>query len=376
MFDTISRKRIICNIAPHIYYKNVHLMKDCCLFPYLYAKKYNYELVIVTVKHGEYSYLENMPEIIMDFQNEVKDIMEWEKHCCEYIKEHAKNIDILFCFGLYYTYMRVVPLYKALNPDGKVILKMDANAAWMDRIPFEDQMYKNILENCDFISCECKKIKKLLSYKIPYKIEYVPNGLDYNMYPIKSEFKDKENTLLFVGRIGDEDKQNEVLLEAFAKVSDKIPSWKLKMVGGIEEGFTEYLDKYFDENPDMKKKIVFTGEIVDKQKLYNEYAKAKVFTLTSKKEGGTPNVFAEAAAHGCYMICSSIDTSDEVTNWGRNGSGFLIGDVDGLARQLLKVCSEPDAFFEKNYYEMKSYAYYYFNYDNIVKRMHYIMELN
>lgn len=130
----------------------------------------------------------------------------------------------------------------------------------------------------------------MLSYKIPYKIEYVPNGLDYNMYPIKSEFKDKENTLLFVGRIGDEDKQNEVLLEAFAKVSDKIPSWKLKMVGGIEEEFTEYLDKYFDENPDMKKKIVFTGEIVDKQKLYNEYAKAKVFTLTSKKEGGTPNV--------------------------------------------------------------------------------------
>ena len=367
-------RKVICDIAPDMYYSNTHLMKDCCLLPYVYARKYNYELVIVTVKQGEYPYLKKMPGAIIDYQNETKDIFEWTKKCVEYVKNHAMNIDILFCFGLYYPYMQIVPLYKKLNPMGKVVLKMDANAAWVDNMPFSEALYKNMLDNCDFISCECKKIKKLLSYKLPYKIEYVPNGLDYNMNPVISDFEDKQNVLLFVGRIGDEDKQNKLLLEAFAMVSSQIPSWTLRVVGGIQDDFKEYLCDYFNKNPQLQEKVVFTGEITDKMKLFNEYRKAKIFVLTSKKEGGTPNVFAEAAAHGCYMICSDIDAVDEITNWRRNGSSFSKDDVSGLANVFIKICNESLSFFEQNYYEIKNYANYYFNYDYIVERMHYIME--
>ena len=36
----------------------------------------------------------------------------------------------------------------------------------------------------------------------------------------------------------------------------------------------------------------------------------------------------------------------------------------------------PDKFFENNYYKMKEYAKYYYDYDNIVERMHYIINMD
>lgn len=371
----VRKKKKIYDIAPNMEYKNTHLMKDCCLLPYIYAKKYGYELVIVTVKQGEYPYLKNMPEATMNFLEHRDNMIEWAELCKEYIRKHAIDIDILFCFGLYYTYMQIVPLYKKLNPDGKVVLKMDANAAWVDNMPFQDDLYRNMLSRCDFISCECKKIQKILSKKIPYKIEYIPNGLDYTMYPIQSDYKDKQNVLLYVGRVGEPDKQNEILLEAFSRASKNIPSWTLRMVGPIDSNFENYISDYYNNNTWLKERVIFTGNVVDKHTLYEEYRRAKVFTITSRREG-FPNVFAEASAHGCYMICSDIDAAGEGTNWGKNGSVFSIGDVNELTKLLVDICNMPDEFFENNYYKMKEYAKYYYDYDNIVERMHYIINMD
>jgi hypothetical protein len=48
-------------------------------------------------------------------------------------------------------------------------------------------------------------------------------------------------------------------------------------------------------------RVAFTGAITDKAELYSEYAKAKIFALTSTLEGVTPNVYAEALFHGCMF---------------------------------------------------------------------------
>lgn len=34
----VRKKKKIYDIAPNMEYKNTHLMKDCCLLPYIYAK--------------------------------------------------------------------------------------------------------------------------------------------------------------------------------------------------------------------------------------------------------------------------------------------------------------------------------------------------
>src|SRR5690606_20600222 len=108
---------------------------------------------------------------------------------------------------------------------------LDANLSWMDRIPFKDASYKTLLDQCNIITVESKKLKQYLSQRWPYKIDYVPNGTDDSSSRKRTEYHEKENVILTIGRIGTQQKANEVLLEAFKAVADAIPSWTVKLVG-------------------------------------------------------------------------------------------------------------------------------------------------
>lgn len=107
------------------------------------------------------------------------------------------------------------------------------------------------------------------------------------------------------------------MLESFAKVADKLPAWKLRLVGGVEESFKPYVERFFASHPDLKKRVTFVGLVEDKFKLIDEYKWAKIFCLTSNFEGGTPNVAAEALFSGDFTICSSIDAAGDMTENGR-----------------------------------------------------------
>lgn len=363
----------IYDIAPDMYYKNVHLMKDCCLIPYTFNKIFGYTPVIVTAENGDYTYLNDMPEYIMDFQPSFDSLDDWGKHCTQYVKDHYKDMDILFCFGPYPTYSELLPVYKKLRPDGKVILKLDANLEWMDRIPYKHPMYEAIFSNCDLITCECALVKKYISAKWPYKVDYVPNGfLDVFPFP-KTEYSLKENTILTVAEIGRNEKNHPLLLEAFAKCADMIPDWKLKLVGSIRDDFRTYIDNYYNIYPELRNRVIFTGPITDKNELYNEYAKAKVFALTSDFEG-MPNVFAEAARAGCYTVCSEIEAADEFIGFGKNGKKFPIGDTNRLSEIFIEICNESfESVFSENFSAIKDYANRYFRYETMVRKLHYMI---
>ena len=72
-------------------------------------------------------------------------------------------------------------------------------------------------------------------------------------------------------------KRTDILMDAFAKVADKLPDWKLRIVGSIYDSFKPYIEKYFNEHPDLKERVTFTGLIEDKTELANEYKRAKIF---------------------------------------------------------------------------------------------------
>lgn len=58
-------------------------------------------------------------------------------------------------------------------------------------------------------------------------MKYIPNGSTKNF----SEINKKQNLFLTSGRIGAPEKNNELLLEAFAKIATKC-DWNMKFVGG------------------------------------------------------------------------------------------------------------------------------------------------
>jgi len=365
----------IYNFSPYIYYRNEQLMKDCCLIPYMFHKYFGYRTVIVTAQKEEYTYQQLLSGLELEILKTPQELNEWVGMCCEYISVHYQKIDVMFCFGAYESHIAMVRRYKQLRPDGKVILKLDANIYWEDRIPFRDVKYEEFLSHCNVITVESKKMKQHLSRKWPYRIDYVPNA-SVDFTPRKRvEYSEKENTILTVGRIGTRQKSNETLMESFRLIADSIPEWKVKLVGGIEETFKPYIEDFFNKSPHLRERIIFTGKILDKNILENEYRRAKIFALTSELEGGTPNVWVEAARNGCYIVCSEIDAVDDATNWGQCGKSFEVNNVRQLSNILLEICKD-ERYFARGCYDIQEYQDRFFNYEKIVHKLEHLVNLS
>ena len=196
----------------------------------------------------------------------------------------------------------------------------------------------------------------------------------YNFANVSFEnlFGLKENIILTVGRIGTAQKQNNVMLEAFAKVANDLPDWKLRLVGTIEKDFEPYIENFFARNPNLKERVIFTGLVEDKIELANEYKRAKIFCLTSTFEGGTPNVAGEALLAGDFMIFSAIDAAYEATDNNKCGRVFPIGNVDALANTFLEVCPNENLILEGGRHAV-NYAKRNFDAEHIVAKLHYLL---
>lgn len=351
----------IYNFCPYIAYRNEQIMKDPCLIPYAFQQVFGYRAVIVTAIREEYIYQVNVPGLEFEILPDTVNLDDWTTQCCAFIEANYEKIDIMFCFGTYVPYAAMTSTFKKLKPSGKVILKLDANIYWMNRIDFQNTLYKEILENADIITCESHRLKEYLSRKWPYRIDYFPNGYwNWNSNEIV-EYEKKENCIVTVGRIGTHQKANEILLEGFAKCANQIPGWKLRMVGSIEPAFEEYLKLYFERNTELIDRVNLTGKIIDKKLLYEEYKRAKIFALTSIYEGGMPNVWAEAAKNGCYIITSDIEAADDAINNGKCGEKFPINDADKLAECLIRACLDEERL-KRASLEVQQYVNRFFDY--------------
>ena len=366
----------IYNICPYTYYRNEQFMKDCILLPYTFSRVYNFQTVIVTAKREEYTYLELLPGLITEIVLPTITQEQWSEFACDYIRQNYDKIDILFCFGSYDTNRRIIPLYKRLNPNGKVILKLDMNSSWADKLSLAIPELKEMYENCDLITCESKRIKKLLSEKWPYPIEYIVNGYLEEISPLRQvSYEEKEDVILTVGRLGTAAKANHILVEAFVKCAKQYPNWSIRLVGSIEPEFQHYMNEIYQNHPDIKSRIQLTGKILDKQQLNEEYRKAKIFALTSTVEG-LPNVFSEAARSGCYMVNSEIDAANEMTNWEKCGKKFPINNVEGLARIFEEILDSSFASqLRQSCDEIQEYHRRYFDYKKMVQKLMHLLEL-
>ena len=220
------------------------------------------------------------------------------------------------------------------------------------------------------VAASCRATQKYLSAKWSVPVELIRNGW-YNFFGVKFGDVQKENIILTVGRIGTDQKRNEDLLEAFAKVADDLPSWNVRLVGGVEESFKPYVEDFFANHPDLRNRITFTGLIEDKIQLMDEYKRAKIFCLTSRVEGA-PNVAAEALFGGDYMITSIVDAASDLVDNGKCGRIFQIGNVDMLAKTFLAVCND-DKLIAAGGKHAAIYAREQFDANKIVARLNYLL---
>lgn len=334
---------------------NVELTKDCGLIPYLLHKNHGMDVTMTGANKGPYPYLKEYVNGLQMYYLESGNELEKIK----YIAEHGKEIDLLILRGAYDVNTGIALQYKRVNPKGKIYVGLDANSHWMDRILWDRPGFTAFMDCCDVIATSCRALQKHLNEKWPWKIEYIPNGYyDYGMKREAPVFSEKENTILTVSRLGTPQKATPVLMNAFALIADRIPEWNLKLVGSIDPAFQPFIDRFFTERPDLRSRIEFTGVISDKNRLFEEYRKAKIFALPSTFEGGTPNVVSEALTAGCVMAVTKFDAWEDAIDEGRCGFATEINNTDGFATLLLTLCKHPELeIFSRNSYDyaMRNY---------------------
>lgn len=354
--NTSKISRVVAMAPYERPWSNVELVKDCGLIPYILHINHGCDVSTVGAPGGEYPYAELVKGMKLEFLADGKVATK-----AQYMLDNGLDIDCLILRGCYSTNYAVAYAYKAVNPHGKIYLGLDANSEWMDRIDFEEPDFVEFMNNCDVIATSCTAMKDYLNKKWPWDVVCVPNGY-YNLYgdDVVNQQK-KENVILTVGRLGTVQKATDVLIEAFCMIADRIPEWKLRLVGNVEKEFEAYVNNLFEKNPLVKDRIVFTGPIVDRNVLNQEYKRAAVFALPSTMEGGTPNVIAEALNAGCVIAVTEFDAYEDAINGGRCGMSSPVGDVEGFADILYQLCtggrleemSEEAKLHLKNFYDME-----------------------
>lgn len=370
------KKPIFVTFLPGI--QNIHLVKDVGMIPSSLNKNYGYDSKIVVYKNREYPYFET------DVKNLKKELfpLKYRKHNLTlnsilYLVKNSKKIDILH---LYHPGNMKIRLYAyiflTLNRKGLVYIHMDENTRdnyddifGINKNNFKSKLKRFMFEKFTFKKKNRQRILfglqndhgvKELKGEFPFdNIEYISNA--YEDTTTTNYETERENIILFVGRVGNIQKRTDILLEGFKKASLK--NWKLRLVGPIEDEFNNYLDKI--KNEDWFKNVEIVGPIYDRVELKKEYNKAKIFCLTSDYES-FGLVTVEALANGCTIVSSDIIASKEIINNGEFGTLFRCGDSDDLANKLVETCNNNklQEYVQKN---SKKYVDKKFSYKTTLK---------
>lgn len=352
---------------------NVCLIKDVGMIPWVLYKNHQWESMIVSYKNEEnYSYLNEIPGVHLEFLNNISIT---QRDGCAYLLFHARKIDAL---QLYHptspeNYIYIV-LYKLFNPRGLVFLKIDLDKKQLKDFQYNKKGLKGaikrkILSYCDIISSETMEIAEMVSREWRRKIEYIPNGY-YQKNHDAVNYSQKENIICTVGRIGTYQKATDILLTGYKKYAETGGDWKLRIIGKIEDDFEEYLNQFKKENPIVYKNITFTKNIEDRSLLESEYARAKIFVLSSRYEGA-PITYLEAMRNGCYIISSEVDTVNELLQH-KYGTVFPIDDSDALA-EAFKAITKNEDLLEKNCKLAQEYVQKNYNWNVIGQKINQLL---
>ena len=133
---------------------------------------------------------------------------------------------------------------------------------------------KNNLSLIDIFTVESYHLLNIINSTWPYKASYLTQGYyDFTGNNNIVKYEDKKNTILTVGRLGDYSKATEILIQAFISITDKIPDWKLQLVGPCEDWLINYTENLLATCPQARDRIEFVGPISDKYELKKLYEK-------------------------------------------------------------------------------------------------------
>ena len=179
---------------------------------------------------------------------------------------------------------------------------------------------------------QTQHIKHYYNKQIQKKTHIIYNPVNERVFELP--IMERENNIINIGRLYPQ-KNQKMLIEAFAEIKERYPKWKLIIYG---EGYLRKELEALTERLGVKDKVLLPGR---NEKVIDEVAKSKVFCLSSDYEGMS-NAMIEALCVGTPVISTKVSGTDELIRDGENGLLVDIGDKDGLVQAFEKLLSHQE----------------------------------
>lgn len=203
-------------------------------------------------------------------------------------------------------------------------------------------LYKSLFQYASAVIAVSKKMKvTLIAMGAPEgKTHWNPCGVDCNDFK-NADPRNANEIFLSVGRFV-EKKGPELSIRAFEKVLQTVPNAQLRMVG---DGELLLVCKKLVRELHMDRHVTFLGgqsHDVVKQEMRN----ARCFIQHSIRAAdgdseGTPVSVLEAGASGLPVVASRHGGIEDVVVDGKTGLLVEEGDVDGMAKCMVRIIQSP-----------------------------------
>ena len=173
---------------------------------------------------------------------------------------------------------------------------------------------------------QTKDIKAFYPEFIQKKTSIIYNPVSETVFHLQDE--PKENVIISVGKL-DGQKNQKLLINAFARIADKFPEWKLVIYGeGRERDSLESLVSSFKSQ--VSSRIQLPGRC---ETVIEKMNRAKVFAFSSDFEGMS-NAILEAVCVGLPVVTTNVSGAAELVKDGEGGFVVPIRNGKALADSL------------------------------------------
>lgn len=187
-----------------------------------------------------------------------------------------------------------------------------------------------LFQRADGVIVQTPEQANYFGKKISRKAKILPNSIHPDFMGAVYEGR-RRDEIVTAGRI-DDNKNQGMLVEAFARIADKFSDVKVVIYG---EGSAKELVAKHIQQKGLEDRVILAGHQTD---IKTKIQGARVYVLTSRVEG-MPNAMIEAMALGLVPVSTDFGGGGvkQLIRDGENGFIIPVDDVSALAERLERI---------------------------------------
>lgn len=278
----------------------------------------------------------------------------WEKYHCGWLETQINKgmvLKLWYMIKAYFTMLFIVPQYDIIHfhtvPGRSITIQMPVflySLLWRKKTIIHihvgnqlldhtnDRLFMFVLQKATKVVVLAQVLKTLMKEKYNLDARVLYNPIEEQ--PKRDKNKVEKN--IFFAAYLTKNKGYDTLLKAFKEVVVKHPDWKLVLAGS---GETEKAKRMIIEYGIEKNVEMYPW--LNKEQMAEQYRKASIYCIASKKEG-FPMAFLEAASYGIPIVTTPVGGIVDVIENEKNCMIFGFDDNIALTNQLNKLIEYHD----------------------------------